>query len=275
MVDWGIGLIGSLCIAGLAYRKRSLSRTGFVSAVVLGTLLYVLGSLAWFGTLIAFFVSSTVLSKYKQRRKEAAESGYAKSGRRDAAQVAANGGLGLLLCMANVIWPQPYWWAAYVGVMATVNADTWATEIGGLSKGKPRSIVTGKPVPSGTSGGITGLGLAASAAGGLFIGIVAWVFIQLGASLLEGRSAAVTGFLPLALLGLSSGFIGALTDSWLGATRQVMYRCVVCGKEVEKPQHCQRPADRIRGSPAMTNDAVNMLSSIVGGAAAVILGFLL
>ncbi|MGZ4122927.1 MAG: DUF92 domain-containing protein, partial [Tumebacillaceae bacterium] len=58
MMDWWIGLLGSVLIAGLAYWKRSLSLSGAVAAVVVGTLLYGLGSVAWFGTLILFFVSS-------------------------------------------------------------------------------------------------------------------------------------------------------------------------------------------------------------------------
>ena len=47
-----IGLAGSIGIAGAAYAKRSLSGSGFLAAVVLGTLMYALGSAAWFGTLI-------------------------------------------------------------------------------------------------------------------------------------------------------------------------------------------------------------------------------
>ena len=83
---------------------------GLIAAVLLGTSMFALGNIAWFGTLIAFFISSSLLSKLKHQRKSAAESGYAKGGRRDAGQVAANGGLGLLLCIGNAIWPDPVWW---------------------------------------------------------------------------------------------------------------------------------------------------------------------
>ncbi|MEC0249107.1 DUF92 domain-containing protein, partial [Paenibacillus chitinolyticus] len=169
-MDVWMGLLGSVLVAGAAYSKRSLTVSGAAAAVVLGTLMYSLGSAAWFGTLIAFFVASTLLSKYKHKRKAAIESGYAKSGNRDAGQVAANGGLGLLLCIGSAFAPHPAWWAAFVGVMAAVTADTWATEIGGLSRTAPRSILTGRKVAPGTSGGVTALGLLATCAGGLFIG---------------------------------------------------------------------------------------------------------
>jgi uncharacterized protein (TIGR00297 family) len=140
MSDWLIGLVGSGVIAGLAYWKRSLSGSGALAAMAVGTVLYALGSAAWYGTLIAFFITSSLLSKWKQKQKAAVESGYEKTGRRDAGQVFANGGLGVLLCLLNHVAPHPAWWLAFVGVMATVNADTWATEIGGLINRPPRSI---------------------------------------------------------------------------------------------------------------------------------------
>ncbi|TVY06665.1 DUF92 domain-containing protein [Paenibacillus cremeus] len=260
MLEVVIGLVGSLVIAGAAYMKRSLTLSGMVAAVILGTLMYAAGSLAWFGTLIAFFLSSTLLSKWKSRKKAALESGYAKSGRRDAGQVLANGGLGLVLCLGNAITPHPAWWAAFVGVMATVNADTWATEIGGLSRTLPRSIVSGRTVPAGTSGGITPLGFAASCAGGLFISAVAWALRAPAAPGYASTAAA------LALLGLAGGLAGSLADSWLGAVLQAMYRCQVCGREIEKNRHCGTVAVSIRGAAFMTNDAVNMISSLIGGA---------
>ncbi|WP_376745636.1 DUF92 domain-containing protein [Paenibacillus sedimenti] len=261
-MEWLWGFIGSVVIAGAAFWRGSLSGTGFLAAMALGTAMFALGSLAWFGTLIAFFVSSTLLSKFKHKRKAAAESGYAKSGRRDAGQVAANGGIGLLLCIGNALWPHPAWWALYVGVIATVNADTWATEIGGLSKSAPRSIISGKRVPAGTSGGVSGLGLLASLMGGLFVGVVGWILSRMDG----GETAeAAFGLLSLILMGALSGLAGSLIDSWLGATVQVMYRCEVCGKMIEKHIHCETRALQVRGMRVMTNDYVNAFSSLAGG----------
>ncbi|WP_241242858.1 DUF92 domain-containing protein [Paenibacillus whitsoniae] len=259
-MEWLIGLAGSSCIAAAAYWKKSLSLSGALAAVVLGTAMYGLASAAWFGTLIAFFVSSSMLSKLKAKRKEEAEQGYAKGSRRDWGQVAANGGLGLLACIANAVWASELWWFLFLGVMATVNSDTWATEIGGLSKGEPRFILTGKRVAPGTSGGITKLGLAASLLGGAFIGLV-------GGGLGEWGDADqfARGWMAYSLLGAASGLLGALIDSVLGATAQVMYRCEHCGKTVEKPVHCGQKARQIRGLRFMSNDAVNALSSLVGG----------
>lgn len=264
------GLAGSLLIAGAAYWRKSLSGSGFIAAVLLGTCMYALGSAVWFGTLIAFFLSSTLLSKWKKKAKEAAESGYEKTGRRDAGQVAANGGLALLLCAGNALAPHPLWWFAFLGVLAAVNADTWATEIGGLSKSAPRSILSGRRVAPGTSGGVSGLGLAASMAGGLFIGLAAWLLLLAVPGQAEPSGIASAWLrLPAWLgIGLFGGTVGSLADSLLGASVQQMFRCGVCGRDIETAVHCGRPAARIRGYAGWNNDAVNVAGSLVGGLAA-------
>jgi len=262
MSDWLIGIAASFVIAGLAYWKRSLTGSGMVAAMVVGTLLYALGSLPWFGTLIAFFISSTLLSKWKGKKKAELEGLYEKSGRRDAGQVLANGGLGVLICILHAVWPDPIWLTLYIGVMATVNADTWATEIGGLSTGDPRSILTGQKVPKGTSGGVSGLGLLATVAGGVFIGVVVWLFVSITTEWVSG--------VYYVLIGGIAGTAGSLTDSLLGARLQTMYRCRACGRDLEKREHCGTPTVRVRGLGWMNNDVVNMLSSVVGGAVAVL-----
>lgn len=256
-MDWIIGLMGSLLISGAAYRKKSLTFSGVVGAVVLGTTMFALGSIEWYGVLIAFFISSTMLTKYKKRRKASAESSYAKSGNRDIGQVAANGGIGLVLCILNAIWPNELWYIAFIGVMAAATADTWATEIGGLSRSLPRSILNGRQVTPGTSGGITSLGIAASALGGLFIGLTAWVFMQFGPD-----TDINLGI--LLIVGLVGGLSGSLIDSWIGAVWQVMYFCTVCDKEVERTSHCDQPTVKVRGAQWLNNDAVNIIASILG-----------
>lgn len=251
-----LGLAGSVLISYAAYRHRSLSLSGALSAVVMGTGFIVLGTPLWFTLLIVFFVSSSFLSKWKRssHSKQEAEQQYEKSGRRDAGQVWANGGIGLLLCVAYALFPHKVLIYGYIGVMAAVTADTWATEIGALSKRMPRSILTLKQVKAGTSGGITALGLAASLAGGLLIGLVAYL---LDGSLLHG-----------VWIGAAAGLLGSIVDSLIGAKWQAMYRCQICGKETERQQHCQQHTLPLRGAAWLNNDKVNLLSSIIAGGAA-------
>ncbi|TCP53779.1 uncharacterized protein (TIGR00297 family) [Tumebacillus sp. BK434] len=260
-MNWILGLCGSALIAFLAYQKRSLTLSGALAAVLVGTVLYGAGSLPWFGTLILFFLSSTLLTKWKTNAKSELEANYEKTGRRDAGQVFANGGLGVLLCLLAWLWPHPLWWWAFLGVMATVNADTWATEVGGLSKRPPRFLLTLRQVAPGTSGGVSGLGLLASLLGGLFIGGSAWG-LSLGTDLAEHRYA-------LLWIGGAAGLFGSLFDSLLGATLQAMFKCPVCGKETERREHCKTPTLHLRGLPFLSNDLVNLAASAFGGAVAV------
>ncbi|MBB3108240.1 uncharacterized protein (TIGR00297 family) [Paenibacillus phyllosphaerae] len=254
-----IGLAGSAIIAGLAWKLRSLSGSGAVSAIIMGTGFIALGGPQWFAGLIAFFVSSTLWSKWKKRHraKQSAEANYAKGGRRDAAQVWANGGLGLLLCAGHAIWPDEGWLFAFAGVMGAVNADTWATEIGALSRSAPRSILTGAVVTPGTSGGVSLLGSAAAAAGASFIGII----------LVVTGYAGVEQATPWALFAAAAfgGTVGAFADSLIGATVQAMYRCGECGARTERAVHCGKPAKLVQGWSFMTNDMVNLLSSAAAG----------
>ncbi|MGO4181897.1 hypothetical protein BK120_07230 [Paenibacillus sp. FSL A5-0031] len=262
-----IGLVGSCFIAAAAYHVKSLSASGACSAIVMGTGFVTLGEPVWFGLLIGFFVSSSVWSKWKRkhRAKEAAEAKYAKTGRRDAGQVWANGGVGLLLCAAHAIWPDEGWLFAYIGVMAAVNADTWATEIGALSKTAPRSVTSGKPVTPGTSGGVTPLGSAAALAGAVFIGAVAALLLaapqpaEAAAGTLGGAAAVYIA------AAAAAGLAGAFADSLLGATGQAMYRCRVCGSEIERAAHCGSAAEQVRGFAWLNNDRVNLLSSLFAG----------
>jgi uncharacterized protein (TIGR00297 family) len=247
-----IGLVLSAAIALLAHRRGSLSRSGVAGAMLTGTLHFGFGGLTWGLTLIAFFVSSTLLSKYKEREKEPVAQQFAKGGRRDFGQALANGGVGALIAVCFNLHPSIWLFAAFVGVMATVAADTWATELGVLSRRPPRLITTGRVAPAGTSGGITPLGTGATLAGGLAIGLIAW-----------GLAAAVgsgVGAWWIALVGLVAGLAGSLADSLLGATVQAQYRDA-CGRITERTGGV-----RIRGAAWMTNDAVNLIASLIGGA---------
>lgn len=255
------GLVLSTLIGWLAYRRGALTRSGWLGAVITGTSTFGFGGWTWGLTLIAFFVSSSALSHFRQAYKQRiAGEKFEKGGRRDLAQTLANGGIGTLLALLYVLLGEPpALLALYAGTLATVTADTWATELGTLSRTAPRLITTLRPVAPGTSGGISTMGTLASAAGALFIGLVllalAWA----------ERGAWLPWLVPAALLG---GLAGSFVDSLLGATLQAMYQ-LPDGSETEKAHNASGMHHRrVRGWTWMNNDAVNALSALVGAAMA-------
>lgn len=246
-------------ITSLAYWRNSLSASGVIGGVLVGTLTLGFGGWAWALLVGIFFVSSSLLSHFKEGEKREAAEKFEKGHRRDFAQAMANGGLGALIALANVLIPSPVWYYLFTGVMATVTADTWATELGTLSRNPPRLITTGQVVEVGSSGGVSPLGTAVSLFGGLMIGLAA------------GLLARRKSFWQLALIGSLSGLAGSLFDSLLGATVQQIYYCDNCQKETERRHHrCGYETRPLRGWSWLNNDLVNLFASLVGGLVAVL-----
>jgi uncharacterized protein (TIGR00297 family) len=268
-----IGFFLAAVIAILAWRAGSLNRSGAWAAALSGGLIFGLGGFPWAVLLLTFFISSSGLSRAFSRRKADLSEKFSKGGRRDWAQVLANGGLGALLVLIHAWQPQAAWtWIAFVGAMAAVNADTWATELGVLSPTPPRLMTTGQRVPVGTSGGVTALGTTAALGGGIFIGLMALALGQVeaiwGSSPLNGHH--LFWLVPIGILG---GLAGSTFDSLLGATVQGIYYCPQCQKETEARIHrCGQPTRHLRGWRWLNNDLVNFGSSIVGSLIAGFLG---
>lgn len=268
------GLVLSGLMGLLGYWRRALAPSGVAGAIVVGTLIFGFGGWLWGLLLITFFVSSSWLSYYRRGAKEALAEKFAKGSRRDLGQALANGGLGAVLAVAYGTFPEPLLFAAFLGVMSTVNADTWATELGVLSRVPPRLITTGQPVPAGTSGGVTSLGTWASVAGALLIGTMATALTQFE-SLLGGAGWSLRA-VAYPLIAVAGGLTGSLFDSLLGATIQAMYYCDRCDKETESAVHrCGQPTRPLRGWLWLNNDVVNFVSSLVGGVVTATLAWLL
>jgi uncharacterized protein (TIGR00297 family) len=233
-----------------AYRRGALTLDGAVGAACVGCIVFARGGIPAAGALLAFFGSSTALSRLGKARKESAPLAQAKGAQRDVWQVLANGAVATLsIGLAGHLRGG----SGFVGALAAAAADTWATELGLLSRRQPRLITNLKPVEAGTSGGVTPEGLTASLGGALVVGLT-W-------AVMGGNWRGM----PVALV---SGLGGSLVDSLLGATVQALYRCPMCGALTETVVHpaCGQPADLVRGHRWITNDAVNALSTLAGAA---------
>ena len=253
----------SSSVASLAFWRGSLSKSGVAGALLVGTLTFGFGGWFWGILLGIFFISSSLLSHFKESEKRQAAEKFEKGHRRDFWQAMANGGTGAIIALLNVLLPSPAWFFMFTGSIATVTADTWATELGTLSQNPPRLITTGESVEVGTSGGVSLLGTAVSTLAGLIIG--------LAAGLLGKKSVWKMG-----IIGAFSGLAGSLFDSLLGATVQQIFYCDTCQKDTERKIHkCGTETRQIRGYAWLNNDMVNLLASLIGGVVAVALWLLL
>ena len=139
-------------------------------------------------------------------------------------------------------------------MLASVNADTWATELGTLNPSPPRIITDlRKRVEAGTSGGVSLWGTIAALLGASVIGVLAAVLYP---------NVDWSLFLLITI----SGLLGSLFDSLLGATVQAMYFCPLDKKETEKhPLHtCGTETIHIRGWTWLNNDWVNFACGAFG-----------
>jgi len=253
-------------VAYVGYRAKALTAQGAIAAGVVGGTIFGLGGLAWAVILIAFFVSSSALSFFKASdlRKRRASETFDKGGRRDGAQVLANGGVAALLAALSSPLGSaafPYLFAGYVGALAAATADTWATELGVLSRARPRLLTTWAEVDAGTSGAVTLTGIGAASAAALFIGIVSSTALLL----LPGEEFAPRLAVPVVIAAVAGGLGGSMLDSLLGATLQASYWCPRCDKATESRIHrCGVRSNQVRGINVINNDVVNFAATLAG-----------
>lgn len=244
-----------LLIAGIAYVAKSLTAAGAVEAFFMGNIILWTTGFSGFFLFFLFFISCTIMGKIsKEIRsnslfKEVAEK---KGHTRDFMQVLANG---LMATIAAALWSVSLETKALVmfgAVIAEATSDTFAGEIGRLSKKKPVSILGFKPVPVGLSGGVTVLGLVAALLSSAMIAFFWYRWFDM-----------VT--IPGAILVGTLGFAGCILDSVLGAGVQAVYYDPKLKQFSEDKEKSGRELDLSRGLRWVDNDMVNLMSNVFSG----------
>ena len=242
---WGAIILG-IVIVYPSFRFSLLKKSGAIAAFLLAVLIFGIGGLKWSVPLLFFFFPASLLSKLRKRFNPEADLDFAKGSARDAWQVMANGGIGVVLILLNVFYPSKLFYLAYVASFASASADTWATEIGTLFNKKTVNIVKFVRVESGQSGGISVPGTIGGFAGAIIIGFSALRWIAL----------------PELIAVSLAGFLGCFFDSFLGSIFQLQYVCRTCGKVTERKLHCSRKTNYFKGVKFLNNDAVNFFASL-------------
>jgi uncharacterized protein (TIGR00297 family) len=254
-----LGALAAGIITGLARERRMLSASGQWAGFLLG-LLSAAAGWAWAALLVAFFASSTALTRWRdEERVRRTERTVPIGSERTAYQVMANGGTFVLLAFLAQPDGDARWATGALGALATASADSWSTEVGTLFGGTPRSIWTARPLPVGMSGGVTFAGLVAGLAGATFIA-------GLGAALLPFPPAHV------AIASAAAGITGGIVDSLVGGALQSKRYCDRCQEWTERRVHpCGHRTKHRAGFYWMTNDLVNLVATGTGAGMAMLI----
>lgn len=221
--------------------------------------------------LLAFFFSSSKLTKLGEDIKRVVDPEFKEGGQRNWLQVLSNSGIASVLvvyiwvltqgqdmCLNSKDSPHvTYLIGAVIGHYSCCNGDTWSSELGILSDDRPRLITTFKRVRRGINGAVTKTGLLAAAAAGFVIGLS---FVLMGLLTASCEPDLVLKQLLVIPIATVAGLLGSVIDSLLGATLQFTGFCSLRQKVVGKPGPTVK---KISGVDILDNNAVNLVSILL------------
>lgn len=221
------GFIIALALAIAAFIFRSLTLSGSISGFLIAYIIIIMRGTMWFIPLLTFFIIGMLATGYKKNFKRKNKLLQKIRGARNAI---GNAGIALLMALIGNIY-------GFIGSLSTAAADTISSELGVLSKTQPRMITNFKKVKTGTNGGITFLGTA--------LGLIAAVAVSLTVLI-------ITNSYRIALIGVISGVLGCIIDSYIGAL-------------VENK--------KIKGRKIIGNSGTNLIATFFGALIAIALSY--
>lgn len=171
---------------------------GLGLAAVMGVIVALVNPV-FLAIMLIFLVLSVVVTRYGYEKKR--DLGLYEH-ERSWENVLANGAIPTICAVANPM----IGWGAYVGSIAAITADKFASELGVLG-GEPISLMNFKKTKAGRNGAITLFGSLMSLDGALIIGLAA-MFLIPGIDL---RKAVGIGLI---------GFGGSMVDSLVGVLEE-------------------------------------------------------
>ena len=247
-MEYLLSFIACIFMALFAYFKNKLTKKATILSLIFGIMIIFAGGYRSFLLLMFLFLMVTISGSInRKKREEITEGIHEKSGKRDHIQVFSNLFIATLSLVLYSVTKNEILYITYACVIATSLADTLASDLGILSNETPRNIVNGKKSEKGLSGSITVLGLLCSLFGSM---LIAFLFFLLN----DMRS-------DVFYLVAAVGFFGSIIDSVYGSL-QVEYRCVSCNIKTEQKNHCNEKTMYFKGIKFLSNDLVNLFTSI-------------
>lgn len=292
---WINTIVGALVVGAFgafSIKARIVDISGLIAGFIVGFGVWLGGGFSWFSIILAFHLTAGAFTKYKYERKRKQGLAQEKGGARGWPNVFANGGTAMVCAIIGGFFLYSYQQSSilpvlnievfglaffgFLGSTSTMIADTLGTEIGLLSKSKPRLITNfKKTVEPGTSGGVTILGELGGVLGALIVSSIAWV-VYIIHNIYQIPFFQLPFFgIELLIIGIVSGLAGCAVDSFIGATVQGIFQCQgECGKITEKSKHCGVPAKHLRGWRILDNNMVNFTAGLSGAIVAIIIGYI-
>lgn len=192
---------GIIVLALLAWYLRAVTIAGAATGVFVAAGLYYAAGHTGLVLLAVFFVSGTLVTRYRRKEKQKFSSGETEKNGRTATQVLANSGAALLSALGLLVLPEQKdaWLLGIGAAFAAATADTWSSELGmiwGRRIFRPFGISNAR---AGDNGVVSLEGTIAGMLGNLLIALT-----------FHGLAFPAYGLL------LVAGTIGNLTDTWLG-----------------------------------------------------------
>lgn len=203
-MEWYNLLILALTFFALvfSFKKEKIDLIGFVSAIILGFFLFIVGKIVWILPIFIFFVFGSFFSIYENEFKKGLKVNQKK---RTWKNVLANGGAALIFALMVIIFPakSELLFLAMVCSLSVALADTAATELGQIYGKNPVLVTNLEKTRVGTPGAITKEGL---------------LFSLIGSSIIASYLLIVGFSYKVFIVVTFIGFLGGFIDSILGCS---------------------------------------------------------
>jgi uncharacterized protein (TIGR00297 family) len=202
-LPWALGV--NVVTGWLGYRAKTVSMSGFIGGVLVGTIIYACGGASAWVLLLTTFIVASVASRLGLARKQRLGIAEERGGRRGAGNALANCGVAVMAAIAAATTPYaPAALAALVAALTAGGSDTVASEIGKAWGRSTFLVTTFGRVKAGTPGAMS------------LQGTIAGVLAALGLAA-AGTALGLIAASAIVIVVISAT-AGALVESALGAT---------------------------------------------------------
>lgn len=221
-----------------ALYKNKLTIPAIILAWVFGFLICYLGGKLAFVALATTFILTILSDKLKKNNSDKKRNIY---------QIICNVFIPTLCIILYYIFDNNRFYVMFYCTIGSSLADTLASSIGLFSKKTPLNPLTFHKMKKGESGAVSVLGLIASAAGGLIIGLIYYF-----------KYSIVINLIIIILMST----LGSYIDSLIGSCLQARYKCPKCHEIVEVSVHCKTKTRLYSGLTWINNNVVNFSNNL-------------